>query len=116
MDGSFAYVFPTTLFGFRISKILWNPHHLASLSTILVNQTGGIMNNTRYTVSDDPLFQIGEQAVLFLCQYSPAHFLVNGGPTGRFSLQHGMVKPINNEGIHFAALPLADFVAKVQRA
>jgi hypothetical protein len=107
---------PTTLFVFRISQVLWNPHHLTSLATVLVNQTGGIVHNKHCTVSDDPLFQVGEQAILFLHQYSPAHYFVNGGPSGRFSLQHDMVKPINNEGIVFAPLPLVDFITKVERA
>jgi hypothetical protein len=107
---------PSTLFVFRVSQVLWNPHHLTSLATVLVNQTGGIVNNRRCTVSDDPLFQVGEQAVLFLHQYSSGHYFVNGGPSGRFSLQRGMVKPINNEGIQFAALPLAAFITKVQQA
>lgn len=107
----------STLFVFSIRRVVWNPRHLVQLSSIIINQTGGVIGNVRYEVGDDPLFQQGEQAVLFLHQYSPGYYFVVGGPSGRFTIQSGMVKPINDEGVIFSTpLSETDFLKKIQNA
>jgi hypothetical protein len=107
----------STLFIFSSNRVVWNPHHLAQHATFIINQTGGIVHNVLYEIGDDPLFQVGEQAVLFLHQYKPGYFYVQGGPSGRFTIQNGMVKPINDEGVVFStSLSVANFLTKIQNA
>lgn len=107
----------TTDFVFSISHIVWDPRHLLKDSSIIIHQTGGIINNIRYEVDDDPLFQLGERAVLFLHEYKSGYAYVVGGPTGRFTVQGGMVTPINDEGVKFTALiSETAFFASIQNA
>jgi hypothetical protein len=91
----------TTDFSFLISKVLLDPHHLlnSSSSTITIHQTGGRLGNTLHQVCDDPLFRVGEEAILFLHQFSPGQYFVMGGPSGRFEVRKGLVQPVNNEGV-----------------
>lgn len=49
---------------------------------IVVKQTGGVINDTVYEVSDDPLMEVGEKAVLFL-KYSPETGKYYTTPQGR---------------------------------
>ena len=71
-------------------------------SSIVVHQTGGPdASGATVTVSDDPLLQVGDEAVLFLHEYEPGHYAILWGPTGRFPVQHGQV----------VAMPGADVTA-----
>jgi hypothetical protein len=91
----------STYFIVTIEEVLWNPHNL-SLSagaTIILHQEGGVVNGTLYQADDDPLFQIGEQTIVFLRQYSPGHFFVLGGPSGRFKVSGSIVTPISADGM-----------------
>src|SRR5579884_2211913 len=85
----------STLFIFSIHRVVWNPHHLAQHATLIINQTGGIVHNVLYEIGDDPLFQVGEQAVLFLHQYKPGYFLGKAGLPGGSHFQKGWVSPFN---------------------
>lgn len=106
-----------TDFVFTIKTALSDPGRRLTGASIIVHQTGGIVGSTLYQMEDDPLFEIGEQAVLFLHEYSPGHYFVVGGPTGRFVVQNGMVGPINDEGIALGTSPTeAAFAAMVQKA
>ena len=90
-----------TDFTFTITQVLWDPHHQipGSTSSITIRQTGGCIGDTLYKVDDDPLFQIGEEAILFLHQFSPGQYYVIGGPSGRFEVRNGLVQPVNDEGV-----------------
>jgi hypothetical protein len=91
----------STYFIVTIEEVLWNPHSL-SLSagaTIILDQEGGVVNGTLYQADDDPLFQIGEQTIVFLRQYSPGHFFVLGRPSGRFKVSGSIVTPISADGM-----------------
>jgi hypothetical protein len=68
-------------------------------ATVTFEQTGGTYQNVTYVVDDDPLFQPGEKVVVFFKEYSPDHYRVAGGPTGRFSLTSNMVSPVLTDGI-----------------
>jgi hypothetical protein len=106
-----------TEFIFQISRIIWNPKQLVTNNQIIVNQTGGIVGNDLYEISDDPLFQQGEAMILFLRSNTPGLFFVTGGPSGRFELHNGMVTPINDEGVKFTApMSEADFTTAVTQA
>ncbi|MBX5451860.1 hypothetical protein [Thermogemmatispora sp.] len=108
---------PYTDFTFSVSQVLYTTHHLTVGSSLVIHQTGGVLNNQRFEVRDDPLFQVGEQAVLFLHQFSPGHYFVVGGPSGRFRVTNGLVAPINDEGIKLSQpLPMTRFIAQVQQA
>lgn len=106
-----------TDFTFTISHVVWDPHQQVKGTSIIIHQTGGVVGNIRYQISDDPLFQVGEQAVLFLHQYSPGHYYVIGGPSGRFTVQGGTVRSINDEGVKLAS-PTSEnaFYSMVQQA
>jgi len=106
-----------TDFVFTVKTTLLDPGRRLSGASIIVHQTGGVVGSTLYQMEDDPLFEIGEQAVLFLHEYSPGHYFVVGGPSGRFVVQNGVVSPINDEGIALGKSPTeAAFIAMVQQA
>lgn len=108
---------PYTDFTFHVSQVLYDPHHLFTGQSLLIHQTGGLVNNRPVSVESDPLFQIGEQAVLFLKQYSPGHYFVAGGPSGRFRIVNHQVTPITTAGVSLN-WPVADstFFTLVQQA
>ncbi|HZU67989.1 MAG TPA: hypothetical protein VFA09_11995 [Ktedonobacteraceae bacterium] len=106
-----------TDFTFQIQKILWDPHKRINSTSIIVQQEGGVTNNTRYVAEDDPLFQVGEEAVLFLHEFSPGNYYVVGGPTGRFLIRGEVVKPINNEGLSLPSnLSESTFYTEIQNS
>ena len=98
---------PFTDFQFTVESTYFDPHSriaaTASKPAVLtIHQTGGTVNGTTYQVDDDPLFQIGQKYVLFLREYSPGHYTVVGGPTGRFAVAaSGAVTPIVSNGVKF---------------
>jgi hypothetical protein len=60
---------------------------------------------------------LGEQEVLFLRQYSPDHYLVVGGLSGRFRIAKGQVTPATNQGVHLSwPVPDGAFFTRVQQA
>lgn len=106
-----------TDFTFLIHKTLWDPHKRINGTSLIVQQEGGVTNNTRYVAEDDPLFQVGEEAVLFLHEFSPGNYYVMGGPSGRFLIRGGIVKPINNEGISLPSnLSESTFYTEIQNS
>ena len=108
-----------TDFTFTITKVLWDPHHQipGSTGSVTIHQTGGCIGNTLYKVDDDPLFQIGEEAILFLHQFSPGQYYVIGGPSGRFEVRKGLVQPVNDEGVQLPSdLTAQQFYALLQKA
>ena len=104
---------PSTDFLFTVSKVLQDPAHRLRGTTLTLHQTGGRVGNTLYQVDDDPLFQTGEQSILFLHEYQPGFYFVIGGPSGRFVIQKGTVKPINAEGVPYAGSSLNSFLTQV---
>ena len=98
---------PFTDFQFTVGSTFFDPHNrivaAASKPAVLtIHQTGGLVNGTIFQVDDDPLFQVGQRYVLFLREYSPGHYLVVGGPTGRFAVAaSGAVTPIVSDGVKF---------------
>jgi hypothetical protein len=90
-------------FTFTVATIVADPGHRVQGATLAVRQTGGVVGTTRYVLEDDPLFQPNERAILFLHEYAPGHYYVVGGPSGRFAVQGGIVRPIAQDGIKVAA-------------
>lgn len=106
-----------TDFTFQIRKTLWDPHKRINGTSLIVQQEGGVTNNTRYVAEDDPLFRVGEEAVLFLHEFSPGNYFVVGGPSGRFLIQGEIVKPINNEGVSLPSnLSESTFYTEIQNS
>jgi outer membrane murein-binding lipoprotein Lpp len=114
---------PATDFTFTISRVLSDKLKKESVgATITIHQTGGTMaDGSPVEASDDPLFKVGENSVLFLHEISPGHFYVIGGPNGRFGLPaqsvnsgSSTVKPANDETVQFNGTidQLASEVAK----
>jgi hypothetical protein len=109
---------PYTDFGFTVQRILLRPRSGSPVSvggTVEIHQTGAASSDVITEVEDDPLFRIRDRAVLFLHEYSPGKYFVIGGPSGRFSIVHGVVTPINNEGVPFSG-DLASFVSALNAA
>jgi hypothetical protein len=104
---------PSTDFLFTVSKVLQDPAHRLHGTTLTLHQTGELVGNTLYQVDDDPLFQTGEQSILFLHEYQPGFYFVIGGPSGRFVIQKGTVKPINAEGVPYGGGSLNSFLTQV---
>ncbi|WIG59519.1 MAG: hypothetical protein OJF49_002266 [Ktedonobacterales bacterium] len=108
-----------TDFVFSISRAIYNPHGQTLGATITLHQTGDTISNTPYPyeMEDDPLFQPGEQLVLFLHEYSAGHYYVIGGPTGRFEVRSGVVLPATGAGVQLAPSTSLDaFVTMIQQA
>ena len=109
----------STTFSFVISRVLLDPHHLlkSSAGTLTIHQTGGRLGNTLHQVCGDPLFQVGEEAILFLHQFSPGQYFVIGGPSGRVEVHNGLVQPVNDEGVKLpSGLTEQQFYALLQQA
>lgn len=107
---------PITDFEFTVDKVLNDPGHLvATGSKLTVRQTGGTVGGVLQQTSDDPLFKISENAVLFLKQPEPGLFYVIGGPSGRFEVVNGQVSPFAPDGAKFSG-STADFAAAVENS
>lgn len=107
---------PFTDYAVMISTVVWDPKHLLTGQTIMLHQTGAIVGNARYEMGDDPLFNPGEQVVLFLHQFAPGQYFVVGGPTGRFRVQAGLVYPTGDEGVRLpAGTTESEFITTIRR-
>ena len=71
--------------------------------TVSYVQTGGTYQGVTYQIDDDPLVQVGDRVLMFFSEYSPGTYRVTGGPTGRFSVAGGVVKPVVEDGVQVAA-------------
>jgi hypothetical protein len=107
----------TTDFVVQIDRLVLDKKGLLTSPTFLLHQGGGVIKETTYIIDDDPLFQVKEQAVLFLKQNEAPLFFVTGGPSGRFRLQNGQVSPANAaEGVAMQTTNLEAFLAQVAQA
>ncbi|MBN1683691.1 hypothetical protein JW865_09090 [Candidatus Bathyarchaeota archaeon] len=73
---------PFTDFVIKINSVLKG---FVSNDTIVVSQTGGLLNDVLFMIRDDPLMQNGDKVILFLNKEEKygSHFIL-GGPQGRF--------------------------------
>jgi len=92
-----------TDYPFTIDTVVSDPQHRLQGATITIRQTGGIVGTTRYLVEGDPLFEPNERAVLFLHEFGPGQYYVEGGPSGRFVVQNGLVRPVASDGVQLTA-------------
>ncbi len=100
-----------------ITRVLWNPHNQTAPTSVSLVQTGGMYNNSIYQVDDDPLFQTGEQVILFLKEYQPGQFRIIGGPTGRFKIVNSTATPIVSDGVKLPTTTNeAQFASDLQNA
>lgn len=97
---------PYTDFQFSVKRQLFKSQSKKSVAngvTLSIHQTGGTVDGVLMQVDDDPLFKVGDSAVLFLHEYAPEKYYVIGGPTGRFKVAaNDQVSPINDEGVKFS--------------
>lgn len=59
--------------------------------TITIHQTGGTVGGYTMVVWDDPPLHVGDTLVLFLHEYEPGKYFIEGGPQGRFTIRDGSV-------------------------
>lgn len=100
-DGSFPYSDVTL----SVKSVLWNAHPQKTVPpTLLFHENGGkAQDGTTYVIEDDPLYQVGQQVILFFTEYSPGQYRVTGGPTGRFVTESKQVKPIVPNGVQLSS-------------
>lgn len=114
IDESKIKTVPITDFEFTVDEVIHDPAGTLKEGTrITVRQTGGSVDGVLHQISDDPLFKISENAVLFLKEPEPGLFYVIGGPSGRFEVINGRVTPFDAEGTKFEGT-LEDFAAAVK--
>ncbi|WP_163544782.1 hypothetical protein [Occultella kanbiaonis] len=53
---------------------------------ITIRQTGGELACDHYVISGDPMLQPEAEYVVFLTEFAPGQYRINGGPTGRLML------------------------------
>lgn len=105
----------TTDFRVNVTGDLLNRHDNNVNSALIVTQTGGVAKayGVVYETRDDPLFNVGDDVILFLIQYAPGKYRVSGGPSGRFSVTSGSVSAIVKDGVPVQHVPLQAFVNAV---
>jgi hypothetical protein len=74
----------------------------ATPAAVTFEQTGGTYQGVTYEISDDPLFHVGDRVLMFFTEYTPGKYRVTGGPTGRFAISGGTVRPIVADGVQLA--------------
>jgi hypothetical protein len=83
-----------------VERTLWTRSQgAAAPASVTFEQTGGTYQGVTYQVEDDPLFHVGDRAIMFFTEYSPGKYRVTGGPTGRFGIIGGQVKPTVPDGV-----------------
>ena len=107
---------PSRRYQFAVSATILDPKHrlTGSAPTLTLTQTGGLVSGTTVQVSDDPLYRVGEELVLFLKEGTPGLYHVVGGPNGRYSVTDGKVKPFSNETAAATAGTTSAFAAEVK--
>jgi len=69
---------------------------LSAGTTVTVVQTGGVFGPSKQEVTDDPLMNVGDRAVLFLHLDPEGNvYGVLGGPQGRLQVENGLVYSLN---------------------
>ncbi|GAW93416.1 hypothetical protein [Calderihabitans maritimus] len=82
---------PYTDFSFKVEKVIKGS--IEDNSNIVIHQLAGNINGQVVQDRDDPLFKIGEKALLFL-GYGTKYFVLNGAQ-GRFPIINGKVSSMN---------------------
>jgi hypothetical protein len=109
---------PFTDFDVAKINVIYDSKARGAVTSLILHQTGGTVNGQLLQVDDDPLFQVGDDVILFLHEFSTGHFYVVGGPTGRFVVNNnGTVHPISGQGVPVAtSTTKAQFVVQIQQA
>jgi hypothetical protein len=113
---------PYTDFTLTVNRVLFNHKQALVGNSVRLHQLGGTGRSSQQQavhmeVVDDPLFQVGDQVIVFLHEYSPGRYYVEGGPSGRFHINKDMVTPINSKGIHLpTAMSVDQFASQVSQA
>ncbi len=68
-------------------------------NTVTIFQTGGVKDDVTYIAEDDPLMQVGEEAILYLAEGDPGVFHTVAGPTGRLEVEGGQVRKLSGSSI-----------------
>lgn len=67
--------------------------------SIVIRQSGGSLDGVTYAIAEDPLMSPGEEYVLFLTEWAPGSYKINGGPSGRFTVVGDEVQPLESTTI-----------------
>jgi hypothetical protein len=109
---------PSREYQFDVSATLVDPKHrlTGSAPTLTLIQTGGTVNGKVFQVSDDPLFAVNDELVLFLKEGTADLYHVVGGPNGRYSVTNGTVKPFSAQTATTKSGTTAAFAAEVKNS
>jgi hypothetical protein len=101
----------STHFVFDAKEVLWDPQQKIKGTSIIVRRQGGVEGRTTYEFDDNPLFQVNEEAILFLSESGPGLYWVMAGPAGRFTLENDQVMTVGDYDLNFdKPMPKADFI------
>lgn len=101
-----------TNYTFHVDRSIKGPTQGADL---LIHQMGGSSGLREMTVPDDPQFQIGDTALLFLHEYAPGKYFVLGGPSGRFPVHGTTVSAMPGSAVALASRPVDQLVTEIER-
>jgi hypothetical protein len=115
-DATDAKGIPSRTYQFTVTTVISDPGNrlTGSAPTLTLLQTGGKTNGVTYQVGDDPLFKVGDEAVLFLKEGTPGIYHVVGGPNGRYSVSDGTVTPFNSETATAPEGAVSSFIKNVK--
>lgn len=107
---------PATTYELTVSNVILDRKHQLSAAkpTLTIRQSGGVVNGVTYQVTDDPMFAVGDELVLFLAEGSTGLYHVIGGPNGRYAVDGGKVKAFNAETAAAPEAPVSSFITTVK--
>lgn len=87
IDASEAHLI-CTKYSFKVQCVLKGPQ---DLDVIEIHQTGGTINGETLILLDDPPMHVDDVLILFLHEWEPSKYYIEGGPQGRFVVKDGKV-------------------------
>lgn len=72
----------------------WVATSTTTPDTISIRQLGGVAGNTTFVVDDDPLLKVGDQQLLFLREFKTGSYVIQGGPTGRLTVDGATLRAL----------------------
>lgn len=107
-----------TNYRLSVIKVVHDPNHLITGASVSLSQTGGVLGNHTAKNEDEPPYEVGEDALLFLVYGSKSGlYSTVSGPNGRFQVRNGLVFPINADAVQLSQqYTPQSFAAAVQQS
>jgi len=107
---------PFTNYGVSVDEwIAVSRSDQAKSKEIVVRQLGAIAKDGSVVVADDdPLLIKGERAIVFLREFAPGQFVIQGGPTGRLQIRGGEAHRVGGGLLAATSQPLNALLASTR--